>query len=84
MFLIVQRIAKGGPSDAAGVDAGDIIISVDGQAVAGQIDFYRKMWSLGGPGTAIELTVHKPGSGVKMVSIASTDRCLWLRPSKGN
>tara|TARA_E500000331_G_scaffold197893_1_gene190125 strand:+ start:151 stop:339 length:189 start_codon:yes stop_codon:yes gene_type:complete len=46
--LIVQRILKSGPSDAAGVDAGDIITSVEGQAVAGQIDFYRKMWSLGG------------------------------------
>jgi len=83
-FLIVQRIADGGPSDIAGVEVGDIIVSVGGQAVTGQIDFYRKMWSLDGPGTAIELTVLKPGSGVKTVSVASTDRYRWLRLSKGN
>lgn len=83
-FLIVQRVADGGPSDTAGVEAGDIIVSVGGRPVVGQIDFYRKLWALGGPGTAIELTVLKPGSGVKTVSVASTDRYLWLRMSKGN
>jgi len=30
------------------------------------------------------LTVLKPGSGVKTVSVASTDRYRWLRLSKGN
>ena len=83
-FLIVQRIADGGPSDITGVEVGDIIVSVGGQAVTGQIDSYRKMWSLGGPGIAIELTVLKSGSGVKTVSVASTDRYRWLRLSKGN
>jgi S1-C subfamily serine protease len=83
-FLIVQRIADGGPSDIAGVEVGDIIVSVGGQAVTGQMDFYRKMWSLGGPGTAIALTVLKSGSVVKSVGVASTDRYRWLRLSKGN
>jgi S1-C subfamily serine protease len=83
-FLIVQRLASDGPSARAGIAAGDIVVSVAGNPVSGQIDFYRKLWALGGPGTTVELTVLKPGGGLRTVSVQSTDRYSWLRLSKGN
>lgn len=83
-FLMVQRVAAEGPSDRAGVEAGDIIVSVGGQPVSDQMDFYRKMWSLGGPGTEIDLALLKPGSGIRELRIESTDRYRWLRLSKGD
>lgn len=83
-FLFVQRVASDGPSDVSGVAAGDIIVSVGGQPVSGQIDFYRKMWALGGPGTSIDLAVLKSGEGLKVVEVKSTDRYRWLKISKGN
>lgn len=83
-FLLVQRLASGGPAETAGIAVGDIIVSVGGQVVSGQIDFYRKMWSLGGPGAKIKIEVLKPGAGVKTLEVAATDRYQWLRLSKGN
>ena len=46
--VFVTRLADEGPGGAAGVAAGDIIVAVDGKPVRGQIDFYCKIWALGG------------------------------------
>ena len=40
-FLIVQRLADVGPSAKAGVEVGDIIVSVGNKPVKGQMDFTK-------------------------------------------
>ena len=81
-FLMVQRASTEGLSDRAGVEAGEIIVSVDVQSVSNQMDFYRKMWSLGGPSMKIELALLNPVSGMLTLRIESTYRYRWLRLSK--
>ena len=83
-FLIVQRLADGGPSAKAGVEVGDIIVSVGNKPVKDQMDFYRKLWATGGPGTEISLGVLKPGKGLQILPVTAGDRYRWLRMSREN
>ena len=83
-FLIVQRLADVGPSAKAGVEVGDIIVSVGNKAVKGQMDLYRKLWATGGPGTEISLGVLKPEKGLQILPVTVRERYCWLRMSRGN
>lgn len=82
--LFVQRVAKDGPAQQAGLTTGDIVVKIGDSPVTTQADFYRKLWSLGSPGTKIPVTVLTKGSEIKQVEIASKDRYRWYRFSKGN
>lgn len=77
-LLIVRKLAADGPAAGAGMQPGDIIIGVAGQPVASMADFYRKLWSSGNPGDAVELTVLK-GARLHQVNVVAGDRYQWLR-----
>lgn len=82
--LFVQRVARGGPSDAAGLRTGDIVVSVGDKPVRSQVDFYRTLWSYGGPGARIPITVLTADAGLRTAEVASVDRYSWLRKPRGN
>jgi S1-C subfamily serine protease len=82
--LFVQRVAEGGPSAAAGIAGGDIIVSVGDVPVQSQKEFYRKVWSYGAPGVRVPITVLTSKSGLRTVDVASTDRHDYLRRPRGN
>lgn len=77
--VFVTRLADEGPGGAAGVAAGDIIVAVDGKPVRGQIDFYCKIWALGGPGVAVPLIVLRQDGELATLTLASRNRHDWLR-----
>ena len=66
--LCVQNVIIGGPSEAVGLMAGDKIVTVDGENIAGvniSTEGVRKR--LRGPrGTKVELIVHRHGAGEPM------------------
>ncbi len=76
--LFVVRVAEGGPAASAGITPGDVILSVAGKPVRGQIDFYRKVWALGTAGAEVPLTVLK-GAEVSQVTVRSADRYDYLK-----
>lgn len=82
--LFVQRVAKGGPSEKAGLDVGDIVVSVGDSPIQTQLEFYRSLWSYGTPGARIPITVLTAKSGLRTVEIVSVDRYSWLRQPRGN
>jgi S1-C subfamily serine protease len=82
--LFVQRVAKGGPSAAAGIRPGDIIISVGDTPVQTQKDLYRRIWSSGAPGVRISITVLTASAGLRTIDVVSIDRYAWLKQPKGN
>ena len=76
--LFVTRTAEGGPAADAGIEAGDMVIGVGGEPIAGLADFYRKVWATGDAGVTIRLDVLK-GTSVKPIEIKSIDRYRWLK-----
>ena len=80
--LMVVRVTRDGPAEAAGLDAGDIVIGVGADKVAGQADFYRRVWKLGPAGVTVPLRVLKDGD-VREVPVRSIDRADFLRKPRG-
>ncbi len=76
--LFVDRLAAEGPAASAGIEKDDIIVAVGDQSVTALEDFYRKLWSLGGPGVEVELTVLR-GAKLMKIRVRSADRQRWLR-----
>ena len=79
--LFVERVATDGPAAKAGIESGDIVLAVAGEAVADMAALYRKVWSLGPAGVTVPLTVLK-GSSVQQISLTSIDRSKWFRPPR--
>jgi serine protease Do len=61
MGALVQGVESGGPAEKAGIEAGDIIVKVDGKAVERSVDLPR---IIGGtePGSRSSLQVFRRGS----------------------
>jgi S1-C subfamily serine protease len=76
--VIVTRVSPEGPADQASVRKGDVIVSVGGQAIKGQSDFYSQLWGAGEAGVEIALGVLRGGQ-VEKVTVKSADRSSYLK-----
>jgi S1-C subfamily serine protease len=77
--LVVTRVSADGPADAAGLEAGDIILAVRGEPVRTQAEFYRKVWGGGPAGSQVPLRVLQ-GVEVRELQLRSIDRVDYFRP----
>ncbi len=80
--VFVTRLADGGPAEAAGLGAGDLIVGVEGRRIGGLVDLWRRVHGAGSAGVEIGLDVVRRGGSeltVERVPIASADRHNWLR-----
>ena len=57
----IQKVAEGGPAEQAGIQAGDIIVAVDGTRVAGMDSSAGKELVQGKAGTKVDITVDRNG-----------------------
>ncbi len=78
--VFVLRVSENGPSAAAGIAPGDIILSVKDKPVADLADFYRQVWALGNAGTPIPLRVLQ-GDQIREIVVQSMDRRQYLAPA---
>jgi len=76
--VFVSRVSKGGPAAQAGVEAGDLIVGVDGKPVHSLAEYYRTVWAFGAPGVIVPLNILK-GVKVEEVRVVSGDRYDYLR-----
>lgn len=84
--VFVARVVDGGPADAAGIKAGDIIMGVNGRTVQGMVDFFRKVHALGNAGTNIPIDVVSSATGdmaIGKIIVESGDRQDWLKLRSG-
>jgi S1-C subfamily serine protease len=71
--VFVIRVTSGGPAERAGLQPGDIILTVNLKAVNGLADFYRKVWALGKAGVAVPLSILQ-GTRMRDINVHSADR----------
>ncbi|NLO96669.1 MAG: S41 family peptidase [Peptococcaceae bacterium] len=58
--LVIVRPIKGSPADRAGLEAGDVIIKIDGTSVSTISQVQAVAMMRGEPGTKVTLTVYRP------------------------
>lgn len=82
--VFVIQVTPKGPAEEAGLKPGDMILTVDGKAVNGLADFYRRVWALGNAGVDVPLSVLQ-GIRIRDIKVRSIDRYQFLRlkPQKG-
>jgi serine protease Do len=56
----VRQIVPGAPADKAGIQPGDVVLSVNGKAVDGAVDLRRTLGALK-PGSAVNLQISRRG-----------------------
>ena len=76
--VFVTRVSPDGPAEKAGLEAGDIVLTVDKKPVVGLSDFYRKVWALGRAGVKVPLSVLQ-GTEIRSITIHSGDRYKYFR-----
>jgi S1-C subfamily serine protease len=76
--VFVLRVTSGGPAEKAGLQPGDMILSVKGEEVKGLADFYRKVWTLGNAGVEVPLGILR-GTKIRDITVKSVDRNQLLR-----
>jgi serine protease Do len=77
--ITVMHVNEESPADHAGVVAGDIILSVNGEPVETLEKFYGKLWHPGAePGNDVRLTLLH-GVSLKEVTVHSIDRREFMR-----
>jgi S1-C subfamily serine protease len=75
--LIVAGVVPGGPAESAGIERGDVVLSVDGEAVASLRELYNRIW-LKHPGEAVGLQILRESS-IRVVDVTSGDRYEFYR-----
>jgi S1-C subfamily serine protease len=70
--IAVNGVVPGGPGDTAGLQRGDLLVSVDGQAVEGLRQLYEAIWSRG-PGEVVRMQVLR-GESIHVVQVLAGDR----------
>ena len=78
----IVRVSKDGPAQAAGLEAGDFVLAVDGAKVATLEAFYKKLWEHAQPDDEIALTVLQ-GADVKTIKFKAVDRMSTMQKPDG-
>jgi S1-C subfamily serine protease len=75
--IAVTGVVPGGPAEAAGLERGDLVVSVDGQAVRGLRQLYEAIWRQH-PGQLIGMQVLR-GEAIQVVRVLAGDRYEFFR-----
>jgi S1-C subfamily serine protease len=74
----VVQVNEESPAAQAGIQAGDIILSIDGVSVESLQGFYQALWARGPAGVQVNLRVLH-GPNVRDVTVISIDRADFMK-----
>jgi len=76
--LFVTRVSPESPAARAGIQPGDVVVSIGGETLRDLPDFYRKLWGRGTAGVEVPLGVLQ-GTTMREMTLKSIDRRQHLR-----
>jgi S1-C subfamily serine protease len=76
--VIIAGVAGRGPAARAKLKQGDVVLSVGGMKVSGLAGLFRSVWSLGGAGVDVPMTVFRDGRPMDL-TVKSGDRDHFLK-----
>ncbi len=77
--IVIAGVADDGPAEKAGVEVGDIVLSVAGEKPTSLGEVWRRVWAQGPAGVEIPLMLERQDR-VLEIRIKSVDRLLVTRP----
>ncbi len=80
--LMVLRVTPDSPASQAGVEAGDVLLALQGRTIENLPDFYRQLWTWGPAGSAVQVTLKRQGQE-KTIRIITGDRAQSMKPPRG-
>lgn len=78
----IVRVSTDSPAETAGLQAGAVVLAVDGSQVTTLEGFYKKVWARTAPDEPVKLTVQQ-GEDVRTVVLLPRDRMLTLKKPSG-
>ena len=78
----VMQVNDESPAAKAGIEAGDIILSVNGEKVTSLDRFYERVWQSGPAGVDVPMTLLH-GVDMRQVVVRSIDRQQYMRRKAG-
>ena len=78
----IVRVNTDSPAQAAGLQAGDVVLAIDDTKVTTLEAFYKKLWDRAAPDTEVKLTVMQ-GAELKTMVLKPVDRMNTLRKAAG-
>lgn len=75
--VVVAGVVPGGPAEKAGIERGDVVLSVDGSTVSNLRELYQRIWRRQ-PGESLSLQILRDAS-IRVVEVAAEDRYEFYR-----
>jgi S1-C subfamily serine protease len=76
--IVVLSVQPQSPAEKAGIEPGDLIVELDGDAVETLADLYRRLWAKGSAGVEAGLTLLDR-RGPREVTVKTIDRYKYLK-----
>jgi S1-C subfamily serine protease len=76
--VLITSISAEGPADVSGIEAGDVLLAVNGLHVSGLADLYRKVWSAGQAGVTVSLGILRDDEMLN-ISVETADRTKFMK-----
>ncbi len=76
--IVVVGLARGGPAQKAGLNTGDVVLSVGGAEVRDLAGLYRRIWARGAAGVEVPLTIYREGRTFEQ-NVVSADRNRFFK-----
>jgi len=76
--IVVVGLARSGPAQKAGLNTGDVVLSVAGAEVRDLAGLYRRIWARGAAGVEVPLTIYREGRTFEQ-NVVSADRNRFFK-----